>query len=53
MNQPIFAFVFTFGEERGEFRCKRNFVDGPRKPHELNLVQTADTIRFRARSAAE
>jgi len=27
MNQPIFAFVFTFGEDRGEFRCKRNFVD--------------------------
>ena len=27
MNQPIFAFVFTFGEGSGEFRCKRNFVD--------------------------
>ena len=26
MNQPIFAFVFPFGEG-GEFRCKRNFVD--------------------------
>ena len=23
---PIFAFVFPFGEGRGEFRCKRNFV---------------------------
>lgn len=27
MNQPIFAFVFPFGEGCGEFRCKRNFVD--------------------------
>jgi|TARA_R100001480_G_scaffold123374_1_gene121832 hypothetical protein len=27
MMNPIFAFVFPFGEERGEFRCKRNFVD--------------------------
>ena len=26
MQQPIFAFVFPFGEGRGEFRCKRNFV---------------------------
>ena len=26
-SNPIFAFVFTFGEYRGEFRCKRNFVD--------------------------
>ena len=26
MQQPIFAFVFPFGEG-GEFRCKRNFVD--------------------------
>jgi len=27
MMNPIFAFVFPFGEGRGEFRCKRNFVD--------------------------
>ena len=27
MQQPIFAFVFPFGEGCGEFRCKRNFVD--------------------------
>ena len=26
MSNPIFAFVFPFGEGRGEFRCKRNFV---------------------------
>ena len=28
MNQPIFAFVFPFGERmKSEFRCKRNFPD--------------------------
>ena len=27
MSQPIFAFVFPFGEHGGEFRCKRNFAD--------------------------
>jgi len=27
MSNPIFAFVFPFGEHGGEFRCKRNFAD--------------------------
>ena len=28
MSQPIFAFVFPFGEHGAEFRCKRNFANG-------------------------
>lgn len=27
MPQPIFAFVFPYGEHGAEFRCKRNFPD--------------------------
>ena len=27
MSQPIFSFVFPYGEHGAEFRCKRNFAD--------------------------
>lgn len=50
MPQPIFAFVFPYGEHGAEFRCKRNFPDAESAANwavEIILKEGDDYCYFR------
>ena len=56
MQQPIFAFVFPFGEHGGEFRCKRNFADAESAANwavEIILKEGDDFCYFKEVASAD